>query len=501
MAQQQYGMFGPMPDEIRQMQQLQAEKQAMNVAQLSSGAQGIYQSSLAGRAIGNGISQVFGGEDPAVKRANQLQAISKEVQQSGIDPNNFEDFYTKLGTKLAEAGMMSEAASVAQALQSYKDKQYDLETKRETANVAKMRAEAFKRNKITPANEHIWKNIKEYDQQSFAKWADSAFKDEERGIGDLSLLKPAKGEGGFKDLDTTDKGYIIFDDKTANPMVRIDGQLVPYNPAIHGKAGGKAPKTNVDVRVGGPQVKVENIREAEKPGMSDTGAQLLGKMGGDAAVAHSKALTAIRSLEPTFRVTEAIAKKGNIITGSFADQRLSLDRLGGTLAKSLGIDYDMSKVNDTDFLNTYTNRAILPMLAAIGGNDSNEEMERMRQAVANNTMTPEMILNALRVAKMEAERVKDTNKKFTAGLNRGENNPEAFWANGGEWPSQEIKYKKDAPENKTKTEFKGGEEPVREAAARGAVQVNPPPSKINTLMQKYPGMTEAEARVVLQGKK
>ena len=101
---QETGMFGPMPYEVEEQIRQQRRAEAMQMAQMNPNQVGRYLSASVGDRLGDGVAALTGKQDPRRAQAEELQDIKKRVTESGINPNDFEAFYGKLGEELAKAG-------------------------------------------------------------------------------------------------------------------------------------------------------------------------------------------------------------------------------------------------------------------------------------------------------------------------------------------------------------------------------------------------------------
>lgn len=461
----QTGMFGPLPHEVQEMQMLENERRALNVAQLTPGQRGVYHSSLAGAGMGAGINRIFGNEGEDMRRAKQMKEIDKEVRESGIDPSNFEAYYGQLGEKFAKAGLIKEAASVADALQAYKDKQATIETKKYDSETARIRAEAFRTSKLSKSAiaQEIFKKNKEYTPESLQAYLDSIT--DENPNGNMAKLKPYNEPAGYKEVATTDQGHIVFDNEQATPVVRINGQLVPYDPSVHGKATGKG--TKVDVSVGGSNVTVENQSPKPPNAYSEIGAKLVSQQ----AEANYKAFlpkyeSAVAQTPKVKRMRELV-DAGNLITGSFSDFRKEATRLASTLG--LGSPKDVAKLNDSDLYDKFVMGTVLDMMKQLGGSDSNEELRSLRTAAETRQWNPSAIKRALAWIESEQNRIKTVNKRYNEGLGKGRRDPYNFDWTAGEWRTdEEIPIAGDEGTSKVKTETKKVPAGQSQAAANAA---------------------------------
>jgi hypothetical protein len=149
--QRQGGLFGPTPQELQMglmEQQQQADQQAaqqwgrQNLGQqISTGA---YGSALSfGRGLQN-LGQQTGvlPQDPRLDEARRLMGIKKEIMDSGIDPQNIDEFYPALISKMVSGGMIDKATALQKDYQSISNTQDAIQARRDAA-AAKQREEAL----------------------------------------------------------------------------------------------------------------------------------------------------------------------------------------------------------------------------------------------------------------------------------------------------------------------------------------------------------------------
>ena len=489
MATPQYGMFGPLPDEVLAMQQNAAEQRALNVAQLTPGQRGVYHSSLAGRGMGEGISRVFGKDGgDAMQRSKQMQQIDKDLRASGVNPANFEEYYTKLGEEFAKAGLVKEAANVSQALQAHKDRQASLETKKYDAETARIRAEAFKQSKLSKSTiaQEIFKKNKEYTPASLQDYLDSIT--DETPNGNLAVLKPFQEPEGYKEVGTTDQGHFVFDNQQARPVVRINGELVPYDPAVHGKATGKGTKVDVDVGIGGSETRI--INEAAKPpdAFSDVGAQVAKEQVMAGYKAFLPRYEAAIANEDKIKRMRELVNDGNLITGQFSDLRKEGRRLLGLF--NIG---DPSKLNDSDLYDKFVIGGVLELMKQLGGSDSNEELRTLKAAAETRQWNPQAIKRALSWIESQNAKVKRINAEFNRGLNdsKRRDNYNFDWT-AGQWRTDEpIAVVGDEGKSKAETKTKNVPQDQVQAVANNAAK---PP--VNTAPSNYkPSSPAANAKM------
>lgn len=500
--QQQFGMFGPLPEEVIAAQQRQGMSDDIAIAQMNPENALRFGSAQGGRALGEGIRGILGGEDPAVARAKKLQQISKDVQASGINPGDFEGFYGKLGEKLMEAGMVREAASVADALQGFKDKKYDSETKRFAMENAKLKWMAARdgkmENEIVKA---IFSDNSKYDSKTLQAYLDSITPANPAGT--IGLLRTADPEqkNQWSVVGTNDQNIPVWENKDGRLAISDEkGNLQPYGGPVSKMAKGGG---STSISVGLPTMTFTNTVEAQKPGMSPADEGTMSALSEPRAKAFAAAGESIAGIEPTVAAAERAVSSGNFAWGTGAETQVNLLRARATAASLLGIQVDNEKLNNTDTLKQYTSKSILPLLAQIGGNDSNEEMAQMMKVVGDTFMTPDQFKRAIAITKKEITRFKTRQDAFSKGLAEKRTDVSSFFANNYKWPTGDrIRYQSEPGKNTTKTEYKGTppevapyqnqpqpQAPQQPQPAPQAPVMGFAPNVIQKYMAKWPGLS------------
>ena len=499
----QTGMFGPLPHEVQQMQQLENERRALNVAQLDPNQRSVYHSSLAGAGMGAGINQIFGNEGEDMRRAKQMKAIDKEVRESGIDPSNFEAYYGQLGEKFAKAGLIKEAASVADALQAYKDKQATIETKKFDSETARIRAEAFRTSKLAKSTiaQEIFKKNKEYSPASLQAYLESITDDNPNG--DLSKLTPYQEPSGWEvEGFTPDKKFAFVNKKGQVAVMGEDGKPKLYNGPIEKGTKG----TNVSV--GLPSINIEtNTNMPAEDVMGKESASAIAQARKKGIDELTVSATSAQAALPVVSQMRELAKTGNLITQSARDQRLGLARIASTLGFS-GWD---NRINDSDFFDAFATEMVLPLMKQLGGSDSNEELRTLTKATANRTMSAPQIIRHLDFIEKKSRDVLKRYDEFNKGLAEGRDDIHGFDPVRGKWLPREFKESNQVGEVKQKvTEKNAAGKPAAPAqpnnnsgySTPADKPIPPPPADLVAKWAKTWGVPpeEAAARLIQQRK-
>lgn len=134
-------LFGFSPQDLqnaRRQEQLDFTNTLARSGRTPQEVAGLMIGANLGQALGGGAARLFGIKDPQMERATQLDSILQQVQSSIQDPQNPEEFYTKLYEGLNSAGFSREAAEVLskgqQDIAKYRTelRQADLATKQGT---------------------------------------------------------------------------------------------------------------------------------------------------------------------------------------------------------------------------------------------------------------------------------------------------------------------------------------------------------------------------------
>ncbi len=496
---QETGMFGPMPYEVEEQIRQQRRAEAMQMAQMNPNQVGRYLSASVGDRLGDGVAALTGKQDPRMAQAQELQAIQKRVTDSGINPNDFEAFYGKLGEELAKAGKLKEAANVADVVQKWKDKQLEIGIKKDDAEIRKQRLLLMKDEKykfMGEAATQVFKDSKEYDPSSLAAYRESITK--EKPDGDFNLLKARGKDGsGWKVSGFDEEKRPVFtNDKGQVGRYNITKDTVePYGGPVPGRTTGN------DIKIGLPTIENRVINEAPLPGMTPADTAALAKF--------AEKNEAMQSLEPALVEAEKITKSENFVSGWASGFRTESKRAINTALKGLGFGVDDSQVDNTDMLKGYVSRAVLPLLTQIGGNDSIEEMNQMMKAIGNTEMSPAQFRRAIAITRKEVDRNRKKLEVLSKGLDEGKTGVAALNAIG-RWTANPVPQTAQGGINnrtETKTTVKGNPPnvpaPVQEqpkVPAQAPKAAEPPASIVDKYMKQWGVSREETIRRLMEAK-
>jgi hypothetical protein len=95
-----------------------------------------------------------------------------------------------------------------------------------------------------------------------------------------------------------------------------------------------------------------------------------------------------------------------------------------------GTPESLAQVSDSDLFDSYAINVILPRMAMLGGNDSNEELKKVSQSYANRKMDLAAIRRLVSAADRDIKRVETINQKYDEGLAQGRTPYTFNWADG-----------------------------------------------------------------------
>ncbi len=388
------GMFGVMPEDIQRQIQEGDNNEAYRMAQLSPGRVGVAVAGQQSRMAGRAIESALGIEDPRVKRAKEMQAIVQEIQgQEGMDDPA--TFYETMAKKLAERGFMNEATAMySKVYASQKDKA-DRDVKRQELQ-DKVEI-ARERNKTAERIAELRSKGKDPDWQS-------------------------KFEKDFKDLVKEFGGEAVGEYHRL--MRQTDGDY-----AVASEALKKSPKFSE-----GKWVTTPDGRSAFMQQNTETGEMEIKGTGGTNVNIGEKADSQI-SVKRTIRNEEALEKqvdsatkmvpyinmykeiiKRSIITGTGADWRTAITRLGVTL----GFKKNAELLNDTDLFDAIVVDLVLPKMKELSGSDSNEELKQLLNSVGNRKSDPKVLEGIVGLLEKKTKDALERSQRY-----------ESFLADGG----------------------------------------------------------------------
>lgn len=340
-------LFGLSPrEQYARDRQQEFETQARTVSGMYDNQydrQNAYLGSKLGSLIGQGVGNLFGLQDPALKRMSGLEGVLQEAQQElGQDMADPTKLYPTLADKLQQRGFGREAAMVSMqgqdAINQWKLKQAQVEN--EAAQTQKYKAEAIKAAREDNPQMKVFQELaKNSSPKAVAQAIANGY--------DISLLdSPEKTKMSGKAQELVDAGFAYgtpeFNAKM-NEYIQSD---------ITGKKKGSG--TNVSVSI-----------DASK--MADAAGKKVGEKLADIPL-QLKAKEALQG---------GLAQLDQgINSGIYANIKQGLTKAtGGAIGSS-------QKVENTEVYKSYIGNVVIPMMAQLGGSDSNEELRKMEGIVA-----------------------------------------------------------------------------------------------------------------------
>lgn len=122
MADNTMGMFGMSPEMVQQQLRAQDEANAMAVAKLDPMQQATYHIYSGAQGLGREIGGMFGGVDPMVKQAKEIQDLSRSVYASGADPSDPSKFFPAMIKEAQARGMTGLVMPLMKQYQDTMDK-------------------------------------------------------------------------------------------------------------------------------------------------------------------------------------------------------------------------------------------------------------------------------------------------------------------------------------------------------------------------------------------
>jgi len=373
MAQQQ-SMFGPTPQELQQalMQQQQEQdmNQAMKWGQGSLGQQistaGYMGSTMLGRGL-QGLGQAAGiiPEDPRIAESRKLMEIKKELMESGVDPQNIDEFYPLMIKTLYEGGMIDKAAQMQKQYQAESGKQVELDIR-----ASKARTDALTASELAAKRKADVERMEA--EQKAIKGRASVIRRKNPDLSEEEALGIAADPSAFKTYIETPK---------------INTAVVPVN--------GRRVLINKDT---GDVIK-------------DLGAA--GTSLGEGLTALASELAAAGSKKEAEKAGTGVAEEGLAVQNRYdaldslkeANNMLSQGIYAGfygpaqefVSAATQGVIGDKKRLANTQKFRSYIGEVVIPRLKDFGGSDTVEELTYLRSVLAGDTkLEPEAIKGILK---------------------------------------------------------------------------------------------------------
>lgn len=371
-------LFGLPSEDVRQ--QLYQQQQDFSTQYANTyGNEYDKRNALLGGMVGNAVANlgagIFGVQDPRLKRATTLESILQSTQQElGENVNNPAVLYPALQQRLAEAGFSREAMQVGQvgqkAIQEAQLNQVKTET--EVAQGQKFKAEALKAlREDDPKQKLFFELAKNASPQSVARAVNAGY--------DLGMLdSPEKTKYSPLAQQLIDAGLVYRSPEfNAKMLELIDADKT-------GKAKGSG---NVSVNIGGISPQINMGKVAEEAGKS-LGKKLIDIPTADKAESY---------------VNEALGMLNEgISSGALGPLKQNIAKYSAAIGVPIG---NVDRASNTEVYKAYLGNVVIPMMAQLGGSDSNEELKKMESILASDiTLEEKSMRKILSQAKAAIQR-------------------------------------------------------------------------------------------------
>lgn len=389
-----FDTMGATPDLMREGLALERQKQdqewlAKSMSGLGSwgspamvaanqGAQGAMQ-------VEQGLGKMLGAEDPRIAKASKVKKAVDAARAKAGPTADPEAMYEALTEAFANEGLEQEAMQAAEALNKHKMDKADFDLKKSTAaekaQLVRERIEAEReRTKLRSSGKTFsglaadYAKSGHYDPESLDKFAET---------------------GKFEDLRFKDK------ENWSEPyFINMDGRSIRVQ---------KNTKTNKEHAVSSGQViNVNNEGKADLQARTDIFKNDYKQ--------HSEQVAAAQRLMPAISTYQQLVKDGNLITGSLAEGRTMLERLGVTLGVR-----DSKTLNDTELFNKVVMDIVLPKMAMLGGSDSNEELKKLIETTGDQRMHPTTLKRIGELMQLEVDKAMGKHGAFIKHRESGGN--------------------------------------------------------------------------------
>lgn len=375
------GLFGFSPSELSMQRQAEDDARAFQMAQLSplqqTAALGFQSGNRVARAAGDIGRSLFNVQDPEVAEQAMLSGMAKELYGQGVDPMSTRGLSTMIQRLNASGARPQTLEKLSGALQAAQMREAKLQS--EQALAASRGREQDPVMKLVESGK--------YTPESIRAFAETR---------DISVLK-------FKDVEKEAK-------RSSFAQQLIDEGLEPGSPAFQARMReynladiqGTSKKGQTTVTVNQP------VPPSAKK-LGEAAGTEIGKKAAD--VENQQQI--INASKQALRLLD----KG-IYSGPYAQAQQITAKL------TRGAVGDLNKVVNTEsFLNTVRSN-VIPMLAAFGGNDSNEEKQFLERLVGGDiTAEPDAIRSAVVNGMRKAEANITRLRKQLKAAEKGETIP------------------------------------------------------------------------------
>lgn len=341
--------------------------------------------SLAAQRGGTALGDAFGIVDPRKAMAQKVQDALKEIKDLGVDLNQDPvEFYTAMSKAFASRGLMEQATQASMKAMELKDKsaeRADKESSRanklaiENIQLAEAQAKlkmAMAKAQGKPEANALMEIIKDNYKDASVESVTAAYEVLNSGGSLIEAQKKLQTKReNEKMIGTTPDGLPVYRKEGEATYVIQSGQKVPYEGSVKPTGG----------------VTVDNRQDT-----SDEKTRVFEfEQGYKEYVARQKEVKAVQT---PLKVMRKVLDSGKLTTGAYADQRTELNRIGA----ALGVKIDPKVANNDDLFDAMVMNVVLPKMAMLGGNDSEEELKKIRESTGSRKFTIETLSQVLSVA-------------------------------------------------------------------------------------------------------
>lgn len=319
------------------------------------------QFGLGGMAA-RGAAGLFGFQDPEVKKASDIENILTQTQEE-LGPeglSNPELLFPAIVDKLSQAGYGREAAQAAmqgqQVIQEYRLAGAKVATEGATAQ-----------EKATASQLNVAKTVKELRPE----------------LTEIEKLIEARSRATADNKPLIDRA---IDDKLKGSLPSIEQKIVD----LSGKRAAGTITAQEEKELDYLDNFKTKVAKAGASSVSVGGAQVdLGQFGKTAGQETAKKVVVDL---PTSYKAEAYVDQAlsmldeGISSGALADVKINIAKYSAALGVPIG---NIDRASNTEVYKAFIGNVVIPMMAQLGGSDSNEELKKMEAIVAGDVTLEE----------------------------------------------------------------------------------------------------------------
>lgn len=381
MATQVQSLFGLTPDVLQSQRNAALNDQAFQFAQMTPMQQAQMGLFRAGSQLGTGLAGLMGYQDPEEMRLKDINDIGSKIQWD--KPESIMQAAQEMSTKgySREAMALMQKAQEAQLGAAQVGKETALRDKAVQEATDKKAEAAAKQMGLQGRAQFLISRVEGLTPEMAMGLA-----------GDEQIVRELLKQPDVKtEIVDTEQGQLLINSQTGATIANIGRK--PQKPSMGSEiASGLAPLVGAIVS-----------ERAKKAG---------GAEGTEVGKAVAQIGTGYKTLDALQGASDILSR------GIYAGGYGPLQEMGAKYG--MGVLGDRQRLVNTQEYRSYIKQVVMPMMAMLGGSDSNEELKKMEEMMAADTaLDPKamqnIITNAMKAVRKDIARIEKQQKAVEGG--------------------------------------------------------------------------------------